>query len=135
MLGEMGLHGNVVTLPWIAGQYRTGEWQLSSQLWQPDMTRVQAGDSGGADLVRRQRHPGDPVLDRPHLRRSGQPARDVPAVAARRAGPDRFAEIKRQCESRLGTRLNLGRLERLGIPGPIAELLRMADRRLMRRRP
>jgi hypothetical protein len=46
---------------------------------------------------------------------------------------ERFADIKQQCESRLGKRLNLNRLERLGIPGPIAELLRMADRRLMRR--
>src|SRR5262245_45350502 len=38
MLGEMGLHGAVVTLPWIAGHYRTGDWQLSGRLWQPDMT-------------------------------------------------------------------------------------------------
>ena len=45
-----------------------------------------------------------------------------------------FDDIRQQCEQRLQTRLSLSRLERLGIPAPIAELLRTVDRRLMRRR-
>ena len=135
MLGEMGVHGNVVTLPWIAGQYRTGDWQLSSQLWQPDMTEFKQATQAvltwcaASDI---------PVIQFwiDHICAAPDNQRVMYLQLLRGAlDPDRFAEIKRQCESRLGTRLNLSRLERLGIPGPIAELLRMADRRLMRRRP
>lgn len=133
MLGEMGLHGSVVTLPWIAGHYRTGEWQLSHQLWQADMSEFKRATetvlawcrANDIDVMRfwidhvcaasdRNRH-----LYLQMLRGS----LDVP----------QFQAIRRECERRLGKRLPLSRLERLGVPEPIAEVLRTVDRRVMRR--
>lgn len=133
MLAEMGVHGNVVTLPWIAGQYRTGDWQLSSRLWQADMSEFkQASQLVLGWCVAH----AIPVLDFwvDHICAASDSQRIVYLQMLRGAlDATQFADLKRQCESRLGSRVNLSRLERLGIPAPIAELLRIVDRRLMRR--
>lgn len=134
MLGEMGLHGGVVTLPWIAGHYRTGDWQLSGQLWQPDMSEFKRATdtvlgwcaANEIDVIRF-------WID--HV--CAAPDRDRILYLQMLRGalsPQQFKDLRQQCETRLQTRLNLSRLERLGVPAPIAELLRTVDRRLMRRR-
>jgi glycosyltransferase involved in cell wall biosynthesis len=133
MLGEMGLHGSVVTLPWIAGHYRTGAWQLSGKLWQPDMTEFRRAtvtvlewcDGGGIPLA-------DFWVD--HICAAPGDERIV-YLRMIRASFDRarFLDIKRRCEERLQVRLHLSRLDRLGVPAPIATLLRTVDRLIMRR--
>ncbi len=134
MLGEMGLHGGVVTLPWIAGHYRTGDWQLSSQLWQPDMSEFRRATE--AVLGWCVAHNIDVVgfwID--HVCAASDRDQILYLQMLRGAvSADLFTDIRRQCEARLHKRLNLSRLERLGIPAPIAELLRRVDRGLMRRR-
>jgi glycosyltransferase involved in cell wall biosynthesis len=135
MLAEMGVHGAVVTLPWIAGQYRTGEWQLSGQLWQPDMNEFKrasqavlaACDANGIAVL---------AFWIDHICAATDSQRIVFLQMLRGAlEPRQFADIKTQCEARLGKRLTLSRLERLGVPEPIAQLVRTIDRRLMRRDP
>ncbi len=134
MLGEMGLHGVVATLPWIAGHYRTGDWQLSGQLWQPDMSEFKrASDTvlgwcaaNSIDVIQFWVDHVCAASDRDQILYLQMLRGSVSAAL--------FQDIRRQCEERLHKRLNLSRLERLGIPAPIAELLRTVDRRLMRRR-
>lgn len=132
MLAEMGLHGGVLTLPWIAGHYRTSDWQLSGQIWQSDMSEFRAVSSvvmawcvaNQIDVVRFwidqicTAVPGERLLYLQMVRSALDPAT--------------FEGIKRDCEARLDTRLPLGRLERLGLPAPLVALLRRVDRRLNR---
>lgn len=132
MLTEMGLHGGVLTLPWIAGHYRTSDWQLSGQLWQHDMSEFRKVSdvvlawcsANQIDVVRFwidqicTAPPGERLLYLQMVRSALDPAV--------------FEHIKRESEARLNSRLPLGRLERLGLPAPIVELLRRVDRRLSR---
>ena len=133
MLGEMGIHGTVVTLPWIGGHYRTGTWQLSGQLWQADMGEFRKATAVVLDWCARH---GIPLIDFwvDHISASPDQER-VRYLQMLRASFDRslFLEIKRRCEERLGVRLHLGRLDRLGVPAPIASLLRSVDRLITRR--
>lgn len=134
MLGEMGLHGGVVTLPWIAGHYRTGDFQLSGQLWQPDMSEFKRASetvlrwcaANNIDVIGFWIDHVCGASDRDQLLYL-QMLRGSLSQAL-------FEDIRRQCEERLQKRLRLSRLERLGVPAPLAELLRTVDRRLMRRR-
>jgi glycosyltransferase involved in cell wall biosynthesis len=133
MLGEVGLHGGVVTLPWIAGYYRTGDWQLSSQLWQTDMSEFKRATetvlgwcaTHNIDVVRF-------WID--HICAASDRNRHLYLQMLHGSlKAELFLEIRRECERRLQKRLPLSRLERLGIPEPIAELLRTVDRRVLRR--
>ena len=134
MLAEMGLHGTVVSLPWIGGYYRTGDWQLSVGLWQNDRREFRIVsqlilDICGAAHI--------PVLDF-WVEQICQASPDEQVSYLQMLNlavpTDLFAQVKRAAERKLQTRLHLGgRLDRLGLPQPIAELLRMADRRLTRR--
>ena len=132
MLAEMGLHGGILTLPWIAGHYRTGDWQLSGQIWQPDMSEF--NQATAAVLAWCSTNQIDVLgfwVD--HICAAAPSERLLYLQMVRSAlEPAVFDDIKRQCEARLNTRLPLGRLERLGIPAPIVELLRSVDRRLSR---
>ena len=133
MLAEMGLHGTVLTLPWIAGHYRTGEWQLSGRIWHEglgEFAKATAAvfawcSANNIDVIRFwidqicTAPEGDRLLYLQMIRSALEPAV--------------FEDIKRQCEARLNMRLPLGRLERLGIPAPVVALLRGVDRRLSRR--
>lgn len=132
MLAEMGLHGGVLTLPWIAGYYRTGDWQLSVQLWQPDM--IEFKKATATVLSWCTTHEIDVVrFWIEHICTAPQSERLLYLQMVRRAlEPAEFDAVKRECEARLETRLPLGRLERLGLPAPLAELLRRVDRRLNR---
>lgn len=133
MLGEMGIHGTVVTLPWIGGHYRTGTWQLSSQLWQADMGEFRKATTVVLAWCARL---GISLIDFWVDHISASPAQDrVRYLQMLRASFDRslFLEIKRRCEERLGVRLPLSRLDRLGVPAPIASLLRTVDRLITRR--
>lgn len=136
MLAEAGLHGAVVTLPWIGGHYRVGPSQLSTAL-----------ATGGADdfvpstvavLGLCERH-GLPVVDYwIDQICAAEPARRIMYMQMlnRAMPPDVFGRVKEASEARLETRLHLGgRLDRLGIPRPIAEVLRSIDRLVARRLP
>jgi len=135
MLAEMGLHGTVLTLPWIAGHYRTGDWQLSGRIWQPDMSEFEKATAAvfgwcaanGIDVIRF-------WIDQ--ICTAAESERLLYLQMIRSAlDPPVFDELKRECEARLNTRLPLGRLERLGIPAPVVALLRRVDQQLMSRRP
>lgn len=134
MLAEMGLHGGVLTLPWIAGHYRIGDWQLSGRIWQPDMSEFNSATAavlgwcsrGGIDVIRFWTDRICSAADRERLIYL-QMVRSALESAV-------FDAVKRECEARLNVRLPLGRLERLGIPAPIVSLLRSTDRRLFRGR-
>jgi len=134
MLAEMGLHGRVLTLPWIAGAYRTGDWQLSGRIWQPDMSEFKKATAAvmawcaanGIDVIRF-------WVD--HICAAADSERLLYLQMVQGAlEPAAFESIKKTCETRLQTRLALGRLERLGIPAPLVALLRSVDRRLLHRR-
>ena len=134
MLAEMGRHGRVLTLPWIAGAYRTGDWQLSGRIWQPDMTEFKKAtaavmswcEASGIDVLR---------FWTDHICAAADSERLLYLQMLQGSlEPAAFDAIRRDCEARLHTRLALGRLERLGIPAPIVALLRSVDRRLLSRR-
>lgn len=134
MLAEMGLHGAVLTLPWIAGHYRTGDWQLSARIWQPDMSEFRKAT--GAVLQWCQAHHLDVTqfwIDQICSAPANERVMYLQMVSSA-FEPRMFAEIKGACESRLKTRLRMGRLERMGVPAPIAALVRKLDRRLLQRR-
>lgn len=134
MLAEIGLHGRVITLPWVAGHYRTGSFQLSGQLWETDLSEFHRAtaevlawcSAAGIDLHRF-------WIDRICTAADHERLLFLQMV---RSALDRvaFEAVKRQCEARLGSRLPLGRLERLGIPAPLIGWLRQVDHRLLRRR-
>ncbi len=135
MLGEMGRHGQVISLPWIGGHYRTGAGQLSRALWQPDMSEFQQATAVVLGWCDRD---GIPVRefwvdhicaatadDRILYLRMLHAALDAPT----------YRDIRQRCEARLQTRLHLGgRMNRLGIPAPVAALLQLAERLIERRR-
>jgi len=125
MLAEMGLHGDVISLPWIAGYNRLTTSQLNTSL-----AKTHGGEfvETSKVVLRFCELNQIPVLEfwtnlicatqpteRPHYLR--MLARALPA--------DRFKDLKRRCEEKLGARLHSGgRLARLGIPWTLAELIR-----------
>lgn len=134
MMGEMGLRGRIVSLPWIAGYYRVGEFQLSGALWNNDRSEFKAVtdvvlrlcDREGiavADFWVDQLCDADPGARIEYLQMLNG-ALHEPVYEA----------IKQRAEERLGTRLHLGgRLDRLGVPRPVAGWLRTIDRVVIRR--
>jgi glycosyltransferase involved in cell wall biosynthesis len=134
MLGEMGLHGSVYTLPWVGGHYRTGSFQLSGQLWQTDMSEFRSATGVVLGWCRQHDIPvADFWVD--HI--CASPAQEqVIFLQMVRASFERtqFLDIKHRCEVRLQAPIHLSRLDRLGVPAPIASLLRTVDR-LVTRRP
>lgn len=133
MLGEMGLHGTVYSLPWIGGHYRTGKFQLSGQLWQTDMTEFRQATTVVLGWCAQHSIPVadfwvDHICTSPDIER-------VIFLQMVRGSFERaqFLDIKRRCEARLQAPLHLSRLDRLGVPAPIASLLRTVDRLITRR--
>ncbi|MBY0493696.1 MAG: glycosyltransferase [Cyanobacteria bacterium] len=136
MVAEMGLHGSVMTLPWIAGTYRTGDWQLSGLIWQTDMSEFHKASGevrawcAANDIDVMQfwiDHICQAPTDRDRLMylQMVRSAVDVPT----------FDAVRKECETRLNKRLPIGRLERLGVPAPVAAALRYVDRQLLAGRP
>lgn len=133
MLGEMGLHGSVYTLPWIGGHYRTGQFQLSGQLWQTDMSEFRQATGVVLGWCRQHDIPvADFWVD--HICAATGQERVI-FLQMVRASFDRaqFADIRRRCEARLQAPIHLSRLDRLGVPAPVASLLRTVDRLITRR--
>ena len=134
MLGEMGMHGAIVSLPWIAGYYRVGAEQLSRALWDNDPDEFRTVSGVVLEMSRRK---GIQVsefwID---LLCAAEPdARIAYLFMLNRAlrAPE-YDVIKAGAEQRLQTRLHLGgRLDRLGVPKPIADLVRAFDRAVIRR--
>ncbi|HEX8028519.1 MAG TPA: glycosyltransferase family 2 protein [Vicinamibacterales bacterium] len=134
MLGEMGIRGPVMSLPWIAGYYRVGEFQLSHAL-----------SSGGPDefkqvsevVLRLCASHRIAVTDFwvDQLGEADAGGRIEYLHMLNRALPEAvYLDIKGRAEQRLGVRLHLGgRLDRLGVPKPVANLLRTIDRTVIRR--
>lgn len=131
MLAEMGLHGTVVSLPWIGGYYRVGAGQLSSHLWEPDRREFRETSKLVLDLCRAAHIP---VIDCwvDQICAASADERIIYLQMLEMAVPrDEFAAIKAASEQRLGMRLHLGgRLDRLGVPRPVAALLKSVDRLL-----
>lgn len=135
MLAEMGLHGTVISLPWVGGYYRVGAGQLSGRLWDTDRQEFREVSQVVLDLCNAARIPVvDFWIDQmctatPDERITYLQMLDM--ALARSV----FAEIKHRSEQKLGTRLHLGgRLDRLGIPGPVADLVKGIDHWLASRR-
>ena len=130
MLAEMGLHGRVISLPWIGGHYRVSGGQLSGQLWQKDLRELL--DSSVSILamceaagVRVADFWVDHICEAPTMER-------LPYLRLLHRGlpQELFDDIKARCERRLQKRLPMGRLDRLGMPKPVADAVRWLDRRL-----
>lgn len=134
MLGEMGMHGAIVSLPWIAGYYRVGEGQLSHALWNNDPNEFKTVTTVVLEMCRRK---GFPVIEFwiNQLCAADPDARIAYLLMLNRALPTAdYDAIKTGAEQRLQTRLHLGgRLDRLGVPKPVAELIRALDRNIIRR--
>lgn len=130
MLGEMGLHGEVISLPWIAGHYRVGAFQLSGKLWDNDRVEFKAATQAVLELATQAQLPvldfwidylceAAPDLRTPYLR-----------MLHTALLPAQFAGLRRACEARLQARLPLTRLERLRVPDAVASFVRQVDRAL-----
>jgi glycosyltransferase involved in cell wall biosynthesis len=134
MLAEMGLHGGVVSLPWIGGYYRVGSFQLSGRLWTTDLKEALAVSDLLLEMCRER---NIPVLDFWVDRLCEAEPDDRLAylhMLSRALGPAQFEDIKGRAEARLNIRLHLGgRLDRLGVPRPLLKILRDFDRVVIRR--
>lgn len=128
MLAEMGIHGNVVSLPWIGGYYRVGSFQLSGQLWTNDRREFREVSNVVLELSR---HANLPVvdywIDRICAASPEQRTTYLRMLSTSLTAPQ-FASIRGTCEQRLSTRLPLTRLERLRVPPALANLVRELDR-------
>lgn len=135
MMAEMGLHGRVVSLPWIGGHYRVSASQLSVQLWQPDMTEFREVSNLILQLCVLA---GVPVIafwiDQICTAQPEERILYLQMLKTAVAG-DVFQQIKQESERRLQLRLHLGgRLDRIGVPQPLARFVRVLDRFLTSRR-
>ncbi|MBA3355845.1 MAG: glycosyltransferase family 2 protein [Pyrinomonadaceae bacterium] len=130
MLAEIALHGDVVSLPWIGGYNRLGEHQLNAQLAKTHSSEFRETTEAILEMCRRSNIPvidfwiehicTSTLLERVRFLRMLNRALPAPV----------YEEIKNKCERRLETKLNLGwRLDRLGLPRLIVELIRTCDRR------
>jgi hypothetical protein len=130
MLAEMGLHGSVISLPWIGGYYRVGEFQLSSKLWNNDRAEFKAASTVVLDMAAQANLPVIPFWidyiceERADLRVTHLRLLST-ALSAKQ-----YAELRGACEQRLGIRLPLTRLERFRVPSAVATLVRGLDRAL-----
>jgi glycosyltransferase involved in cell wall biosynthesis len=135
MLAEMGRHGRVISLPWIGGHYRTGQFQLSRALWQPDLTEYRQASQVVLEWCD---HDGIPVREFwvDHICASGADDRILYLrMLHHSVDAATYRDIKRRCEERLQVRLHLGgRMNRLGVPAPVVALLQLAERLIDRRR-
>jgi hypothetical protein len=128
MLAEMGLHGNVESLPWIGGHYRVSATQLSGQLMAGDPDERRSSSEAVLAICR---DAGIPVVEFWIDQLCTVPAdeRAVYLWMLHDALPaDLFSSLRAACEARLGIRLPLTRLERFRIPPPIARFIRELDR-------
>ncbi len=134
MLAEMALHGRVISLPWIGGYYRVSDSQLSRQIW-----NTHAGQFVEASkfILRLCESANIPVIEFWIGRICKVPPKDRAIYLRMLSGAltsEVFKSMKRECEKKLGTRLHLGgRLDKLGVPRPVAEFLRAIDRFLTER--
>lgn len=134
MLAEMGLHGDVISMPWIAGYYRVGESQLSAQLWDSHRNELRESTAVVLEMAASAELQVIPfwvdfiASTRADLRPSY--LRMLQTAMA----PPQFEELRRACERRLGSRLPLTRLERFRVPSAIATLVRGLDRALAKPR-
>jgi glycosyltransferase involved in cell wall biosynthesis len=134
MLAEMGLHGAVISLPWIAGHYRVGDFQLSGKLWDNDRKEFKAATQTILEWSERAQIPVidfwiDYICGAPPERRTPYLRMLQMALLA-----PQFAALRRACEARLQIRLPLTRLERLRVPDAVANLVREFDRALAAKR-
>lgn len=129
MLAEMGLHGGVVSLPWIGGHYRVSDGQLSRQLMK---TKCDEFAEVSKVVLQLCESANIPVIAFwiNHVCEAGSEERVMYLNMLNVALPsDAFKSIKSECEHRLKTRLHLGgRLARMGVPWSVAEVLRRIDR-------
>lgn len=120
-LAEMALYGDVVSLPWIGGYYRTGEHQTNHQ--QSEIYGYEF-DLVTQDILALCKEWNLPVIEfwADQLRRSTYPQKEKYSVMLKRTlPPAAYQELKELLPPEMrGT----GRLERWGVPESIADLLR-----------
>lgn len=134
MMGEMGLRGRIVSLPWIAGHYRVGEFQLSGALWTNDRSEFKAV----TDVVLQMCAGHGIAVEEFWVEQicDADPGARIDYLHMLHGAlhEPRYDAIKHRAEQRLGVRLHLGgRLDRLGVPRPVADWLRTIDRVVIRR--
>ncbi len=129
MLAEMGFHGAVISLPWIGGYYRVSGGQLSGRLWETDRREFLEVSQLILDLCRASNLPViDFWIDQICAATPDERILYLQMLDMALTG-EVFQSIKRESEKRLQMRLHLGgRLDRLGVPRPIARFLRVCDR-------
>jgi hypothetical protein len=134
MLAEMGLHGAVISLPWIGGHYRVSAQQLSGRLWQTQNNEVADASS---TILRWCGEAGIAVkefwVDR--ICTAGREDRLSFLQLLKAAVPAAdYGEIKAASERRLQIRLHTSRLDALGVPPSVAAAIRHVNQLVGRRR-
>jgi glycosyltransferase involved in cell wall biosynthesis len=124
MLAEMGLHADVISLPWIGGHYRVSANQLSGQLWQNQREEFL---SASLAILAACRAAGVGVeefwIDRICTADRADRLTYLQLLSAALPSGD-YDRIKSACEARLQVRLHTSRLDRLGLPRPVAAAVR-----------
>jgi glycosyltransferase involved in cell wall biosynthesis len=131
MLAEMVLHGDVVSSPWIGGYFRSHDQQLSQQLYQ---THVDESRRVSEAVLNLSRANNIEVVEF-WIERicNSTPEERVSFLRMLHADvpPEVYETIRSAGEKRLNVKLHLGfRMDQWGVPRPVAEFLRLIDRRL-----
>ncbi len=127
MLTEVGFHGGVVTLPFIGGYYRTGARQLSTQLWDSNMAEFAEVSQLLLDECAREHVPVlDFWVEMLATADAGDRITYLRWLSTGLPAPV-YQQVKQRAGARLGARLYLGRLDRLGLPRPLARAFRRVE--------
>ena len=125
LLAEMGLYGEVLSLPWVGGYYRIGRHQTNVQIGSDFAHEVERVT---ADILKISERHAIPVVQFwiDQIVKSNSLERAYYLDLLRKGlQPSRYAEIKDSIELRLGWKPDRpGRLERWGIPSHYARRLR-----------
>ena len=125
LLAEMGVYGEVLSLPWVGAYYRIGRHQTNVRIgsdFAHEIERVTA------DILKISERYAIPVvrfwIDR-IVKATPREQAYYLDLLKKALQPSRFAEIKDNIELELGWKLeDRGRLERWGIPSHYAKRLR-----------
>lgn len=135
MLAEMGLHGAVISLPWVAGYYRVGEFQLSAKLSAEDGGEFRAVSDLLVTIADEHQIPALDFWVDQLCAASDDERMTYLEMLFRALREPQYEMIKTRAEQRLQRRLHMGgRLDRLGVPRSLINVLRVVDRTLVRRK-
>jgi len=125
LLAEMGVYGEVMSLPWVGGYYRIGRHQTNVRIGSNFVHEI---EKVTADILKISELYAIPVVQFwiDHIVKSTPHEQAYYLALLKKAlQPSRYAEIKDNIELQLGWKLEgPGRLERWGIPSRYAKRLR-----------